>query len=91
MYIPYRKGMNPLSFVTVFTFGELGSMLVLLPSSAEDIAIFWLVSGRSALFWMFLGGFCWVVGDLFRQYAAKYIGFGGAAFPLQYQSDLGLT
>ena len=31
MYIPYRKayisGMNPLSFVTVFTFGELGTTL----------------------------------------------------------------
>ncbi len=31
MYIPYRKayisGMNPLSFVTVFTFGELGTIL----------------------------------------------------------------
>jgi len=30
MYIPYRKayisGMNPLSFVTVFTFGELGTI-----------------------------------------------------------------
>ncbi len=30
MYIPYRKayltGMNPLSFVTFFTFGELGMM-----------------------------------------------------------------
>ncbi len=33
MYIPYRKayisGMNPLSFVTVFTFGELGTTVVL--------------------------------------------------------------
>ena len=33
MYIPYRKaylsGMNPLSFVTVFTVGELGMMLLL--------------------------------------------------------------
>src|SRR6202158_2081105 len=33
MYIPYRKtyisGMNPLSFVTVFTFGELGTTLAL--------------------------------------------------------------
>src|SRR6202021_3264190 len=31
MYVPYRKayitGMNPLSFVTVFTFGELGTTL----------------------------------------------------------------
>src|SRR5579863_2914667 len=33
MYIPYRKayisGMNPLSFVTIFTFGELGTVMVL--------------------------------------------------------------
>src|SRR6266446_9004029 len=33
MYIPYRKayltGMNPLSFVTFFSFGELGMMSVL--------------------------------------------------------------
>jgi drug/metabolite transporter (DMT)-like permease len=33
MYIPYRKayisGMNPLSFVTIFTFGELGTVFVL--------------------------------------------------------------
>jgi drug/metabolite transporter (DMT)-like permease len=33
MYIPYRKayisGMNPLSFVTIFTFGELGTVLTL--------------------------------------------------------------
>ncbi len=33
MYIPYRKayltGMNPLSFVTFFTFGEVGMMSAL--------------------------------------------------------------
>ena len=33
MYIPYRKayisGMNPLSFVTIFTFGELGTVFLL--------------------------------------------------------------
>jgi len=33
MYVPYRKayltGMNPLSFVTVFTIGEMGTMLCL--------------------------------------------------------------
>src|SRR5262249_36993259 len=28
------------------------------------------------LFWLFAGGFCWVLGDLFQQYAAKYIGLG---------------
>jgi drug/metabolite transporter (DMT)-like permease len=82
MYIPYRKayisGMNPLSFVTVFTFGELGSMLLLavaLDGGFHHLAAE-LGSARSALFWLFLGGFCWVLGDLFQQYAAKYIGLG---------------
>jgi Sugar transport protein len=35
-----------------------------------------LSRARSALFWLFLGGICWVVGDLFQQYAVKYIGIG---------------
>jgi drug/metabolite transporter (DMT)-like permease len=25
---------------------------------------------------LFLGGFCWVIGDLFQQYATKYLGIG---------------
>ena len=28
------------------------------------------------LFWLFLGGFVWVVGDLFQQFATKYLGIG---------------
>jgi hypothetical protein len=28
------------------------------------------------IFWIFLGGFCWVIGDLFQQYATKYLGIG---------------
>jgi drug/metabolite transporter (DMT)-like permease len=82
MYIPYRKayisGMNPLSFVTVFTFGELGTILVLgwiFYGGAAPLASA-LGSARPMLFWPFLGGFCWVIGDLFQQYAAKYIGIG---------------
>jgi len=82
MYIPYRKaylsGMNPLSFVTVFTVGELGSVLAL--AAAFDGGFHHvaaeLAGARPALFWLFLGGFCWVLGDLFQQYAAKYIGIG---------------
>jgi drug/metabolite transporter (DMT)-like permease len=82
MYIPYRKayisGMNPLSFVTVFTFGELASVLALAASFEGGLThvAAQLVSARPALFWLFLGGFCWVLGDLFQQYAAKYIGIG---------------
>jgi drug/metabolite transporter (DMT)-like permease len=80
MYIPYRKayisGMNPLSFVTIFTFGELGTVLTLawiFYGSAGTVASE-LHRARTMLFWPFLGGFCWVIGDLFQQYAAKYIG-----------------
>src|SRR5205814_5525946 len=31
---------------------------------------------RGLLFWLFLGGFVWVVGDLFQQFTAKYLGIG---------------
>ncbi len=93
MYIPYRKayisGMNPLSFVTIFTFGELGTILTLgwifyggtAPMVAE------LHRARTMLFWPFLGGFCWVIGDLFQQYAAKYIGIG-RGIPLSNTNQL---
>ncbi len=93
MYIPYRKaylsGLNPLSFVTVFTVGELVTMsglaLVfqggLAPLAAE------ITRARPALFWLFLGGFCWVLGDLFQQYAAKYIGIG-RGIPLSNTNQL---
>ncbi len=79
MYIPYRKayltGMNPLSFVTFFTFGELG-MMSTLAVSYLGLAPLWrqLQSARDVLFWLMLGGFIWVIGDLFQQYAAKYVG-----------------
>jgi glucose uptake protein GlcU len=79
MYIPYRKayltGMNPLSFVTFFTFGEVG-MMGTLAFSFTGAAGLWhqLVDARGVLFWLMLGGFVWVIGDLFQQYAAKYVG-----------------
>jgi len=79
MYIPYRKayltGMNPLSFVTFFTFGEVG-MMAALAVSFTGTAGLWrqLVGAREVLFWLMLGGFVWVIGDLFQQYAAKYVG-----------------
>ena len=79
MYIPYRKayltGMNPLSFVTFFTVGELATMttLALIYRGAGPL---WheIVGARAVLFWLMLGGFLWVIGDLFQQYAAKYVG-----------------
>ena len=82
MYIPYRKaylsGMNPLSFVTAFTVGELltvAALAVTLGGGLFHLAQE-LESARGLLFWLFLGGFVWVVGDLFQQFAAKYLGIG---------------
>ncbi len=93
MYIPYRKayisGMNPLSFVTVFTFGELSTVLALaliFGGGFSQVSAD-LVRARPALFWLFLGGFCWVIGDLFQQYAAKYIGIG-RGIPLSNTNQL---
>jgi drug/metabolite transporter (DMT)-like permease len=93
MYIPYRKayisGMNPLSFVTVFTFGELGTVFALAVAFDGGVgAVFQsLERARPVLFWLFLGGFCWVLGDLFQQYAAKYIGIG-RGIPLSNTNQL---
>lgn len=82
MYVPYRKaylsGMNPLSFVTVFTAGELLTSLILAVQFEGGVAetLRQLSVARPALFWLFLGGLFWVIGDLFQQFAAKYIGIG---------------
>ncbi len=80
MYIPYRKayltGMNPLSFITFFTVGELAMMSVLAISLSGGVSPLWheLSAARHALFWLLAGGVVWVVGDLFQQYAVKYAG-----------------
>jgi hypothetical protein len=80
MYIPYRKayltGMSPLSFITFFTVGELGMMTVLALTYSGGFAPLWsqLTGARHVLFWLLAGGFVWVVGDLFQQYAVKYAG-----------------
>jgi len=93
MYIPYRKaylsGMNPISFVTVFTVGELITMSTLAITFRGGVEQVWgeLSQARFALFWLFLGGFCWVVGDLFQNYAAKYIGIG-RGIPLSNTNQL---
>src|SRR5579871_3488485 len=84
MYIPYRKaylsGMNPLSFVTFFTVGELGMMSALSLSALGTGKLFAeLHSARGVIFWLMLGGFVWVIGDLFQQYAAKYVGIIGGS------------
>jgi drug/metabolite transporter (DMT)-like permease len=92
MYIPYRKayltGMNPLSFVTFFTFGELG-MMSALAVGFLGAAPLWrqLQSARDIVFWLMLGGFIWVIGDLFQQYAAKYVGIS-RGIPLSNTNQL---
>src|SRR5215467_10527707 len=93
MYVPYRKayisGMNPLSFVTVFTLGELGTMALLASVFGGGVAHLHaeLYLARHVVFWIFLGGFCWVIGDLFQQYATKYIGIG-RGIPLSNTNQL---
>lgn len=79
MYIPYRKayltGMSPMSFVTFFTFGELGMMGTLALAYLGPTPLWHeLQQARGVIFWLMLGGFVWVIGDLFQQYAAKYVG-----------------
>ena len=92
MYIPYRKaylsGMNPLSFVTFFTFGELG-MMAALAVSYLGVGPLWqeLARARGVVFWLMLGGFIWVIGDLFQQYAAKYVGIS-RGIPLSNSNQL---
>jgi putative copper resistance protein D len=46
-----------------------------------------LVGARDVLFWLLLGGFVWVVGDLFQQYAAKYVGIS-RGIPLSNTNQL---
>jgi drug/metabolite transporter (DMT)-like permease len=93
MYIPYRKayisGMNPLSFVTIFTFGELGATVVLGAVFEHGMGNLFsqFSAAKPVLFWLFLGGFCWVIGDLFQQYAAKYVGIG-RGIPLSNTNQL---
>jgi drug/metabolite transporter (DMT)-like permease len=80
MYIPYRKayltGMSPVAFITFFTVGELGMMGTLAVTYSGGVAPLWreLVGAKDVLFWLVLGGFVWVIGDLFQQYAVKYAG-----------------
>lgn len=93
MYIPYRKaylsGMNPLAFITMFTFGELGTVLAIalfFEGGGRHLATE-LAGARTGLFWLFLAGFVWVLGDLFQNYAVKYIGIG-RGIPLSNTNQL---
>ncbi len=93
MYIPYRKayisGMNPLTFLTFFTFGEMTMITVVALVFTGGVGPFWreLVNNRAILFWPMVGGFMWVVGDLFQNYATKYVGIS-RAIPLSNTNQL---
>lgn len=93
MYIPYRKayltGMSPLSFITFFSIGELATMLILALwfTGGPASLVHGLVNARAVIFWIMLGGFVWVIGDLFQQYAAKYIGIS-RGIPLSNTNQL---
>ncbi|MGA8213453.1 MAG: GRP family sugar transporter [Candidatus Sulfotelmatobacter sp.] len=92
-YIPYRKayitGMNPLTFLTFFTFGEMVTMSILAVGFTGGVLPFWreLATNKVILFWPLLGGFMWVVGDLFQNYAAKYVGIS-RGIPLSNTNQL---
>src|SRR5205085_10536290 len=85
----YLSGMNPLSFVTFFTVGELGMMGTLALAYTGGPSALWseLQATKSVLFWLLLGGFIWVVGDIFQQYAAKYVGIS-RGIPLSNTNQL---
>jgi glucose uptake protein GlcU len=93
MYISYRKayitGMNPLTFLTWFTFGEIFTVTLLAIVSLGGVSLFWqaLLANRQILLWPMLGGFMWVVGDLFQNYAAKYVGIS-RGIPLSNTNQL---
>jgi glucose uptake protein GlcU len=80
--------MNPMSFITFFTVGELATM-TLLAVAYRGATPLWheLVGARTVLFWLMLGGFVWVVGDLFQQYATKYVGIS-RGIPLSNTNQL---
>jgi len=93
MYIPYRKayltGMNPLSFVALFTIGEVGMMTALAVSDRGGVGALAaeLARARDVVFWLLAGGFVWVIGDVFQQYAAKYVGIS-RGIPLSNTNQL---
>jgi drug/metabolite transporter (DMT)-like permease len=93
MYISYRKayitGMNPLTFLTFFTVGELTMMTIVAVAFTGGVGAFWhdLAASRAILLWPMLGGFMWVVGDLLQNYAAKYVGIS-RGIPLSNTNQL---
>ncbi len=50
------------------------TILALTYSGGASPLLHQLLQAKDALFWLLLGGFVWVIGDLFQQFAAKYVG-----------------
>jgi hypothetical protein len=46
-----------------------------------------LIGAKQVMFWLMLGGFVWVIGDLFQQYATKYVGIS-RGIPLSNTNQL---
>src|SRR5581483_10377788 len=68
---------------------ELGAVfaLALALDRTSTFAVFFSPQLRPMLFWLFLGGFVWVIGDIFQQYATKYLGIG-RGIPLSNTNQL---
>jgi len=56
--------------------GELVTMTAIATTFSGGVVPLWreLRDALPVLFWLLLGGFVWVIGDLFQQYAVKYAG-----------------
>jgi drug/metabolite transporter (DMT)-like permease len=67
----------------------LGTVLALTIALGGGLhsSAFQLFRMPGVLFWLFLGGFVWVIGDLFQQFAAKYLGIG-RGIPLSNTNQL---
>ena len=75
--------------MTAFTVGELVTVALLAVTLGGGAHHMYaeLQSAHAVLFWLFLGGFVWVIGDLFQQFAAKYLGIG-RGIPLSNTNQL---
>src|SRR5258708_9984379 len=64
-------------------------MVPVLSVSSLGLGPLWreLLSARGVIFWLMLGGFVWVIGDIFQQYAAKYVGIS-RGIPLSNSNQL---
>src|SRR2546428_13491068 len=81
--------MTPQAFLPFLTVGKVGMIAAAALGGRGGVAALAadLVGARDVLFWLLLGGLVWVVGDLFQQYAAKYVGIS-RGIPLSNTNQL---